>query len=613
MVEARIRGIGEETRLSSIIAAYYDRLALLLFGRVSQAIVSAFELERTIREAGMDVHPVTYVARLLMHSLVAGIILGGVAAALAFSGAPLLGTVIVAIMAFLVPLIIFGIGLSYPSSKRGSREKAVDSELPYFAAYMTTMAFAGTSPEHIFEKISKLKVFKAIREEALRILRDVKVFGQDPLAAIERNAYYHPSRLYRDLLLGYTTTVKTGGDVLHYLVVKTIDIFHQFGENLKGLAERVGMIIEAYIAVAVIGTLSFYIFFVVSGILPAAGGFSFGGITGIAMYSFLMMPLLTVMMLLVIDASQPKTPLYYREPYAWLVISIALGVSVLVAGLIATGSYRALFGTPENLLQVITLTVVFVIALLIVSLIPAAVYMRIMRRLRRLHHSLAAFLRDLAEVRKTGLSPEKTIIMLSEREYGALTPIVKRIAGALALGLPVEKAVREAVKGIKDWFLLVNLRTLVDAIDVGGGTPQILDTMARYVAELAAMVDELKRRLRSYAFIPYFGSILITVSSLMTIVALVQAVTASGLQTTAAVGGGLAVSSLSPQTVLKLISVTLVGSVFNAWLMGLMVGKVRDMSVAAGFIHAALLSVITAAIGIATIVFSAPTLLATGA
>ncbi len=613
MATARVLRVerGGEAGISAMISAYFDRLAIMLFGRVARKLVSVFELEKSMREAGMEIHPTTFAARLLMYTFLSGILMSIVTIVAASLGAPTILVVTLVLLIFLIPLMVFGIGLSIPSMRKGSREKGVDSELPYFAAYMTTMAYAGTAPESIFEKVAKLKVFRAIREEAMRIMRDVRVFGQDPLSAIERNAYFHPSKLYRDLLLGYTTTVRTGGDVLHYLEVKTIDIFRQFGENLKGIAERIGLVIEAYIAVAVIGTLSFYIFFVVSGILPGGAGFGgFAGYSGMILYSFLMMPALTLVMLLVADAAQPKTPIYHREPYAWLLISIPLGLTILVAGLLSTGSYEVLIGGRVNPQQLYTLLAVFTLSLSVISLIPAAIHMRIYRKLRGLHHSLATFLRDLAEVRKTGLSPEKTIIMLSERDYGGLTAIIRRAAGALALGLPIEQAVREAVRGIKDWFLLVNLRILVDAIDVGGGTPQILDTMARYAAELATLMDELKRRLRSYAFMPYFGSLLITVASLMTIVALVQAVTQTGLEAQAP--GATAIALMGPQEIMRLVAITLIGSIFNAWLMGLVVGKVQTMMTSAGFIHSTILAIITAVIGLATVTATAPALFASG-
>jgi len=241
---------------------------------------------------------------------------------ISLSSLPLLPKVVISLILIITPVMVFGTGLTYPSIKASSRENGVNSELPFFAAYLTTMAYGGVPPERIIEKVAELKIFKAIREEARRIMRDIRVFGLDPLSAIERNAYQHPSRRYREFMLGYVTTVRTGGDVLHYLELRTQDLFRERAQELRSVAERISMIVEAYITLAVVMTLVLYIFFIVSAILPTGG---FGGIQGIVLYSYLGMPLLTIVMLVVIDAVQPKAPVYHREPYAMLTISVPVG------------------------------------------------------------------------------------------------------------------------------------------------------------------------------------------------------------------------------------------------------------------------------------------------
>ena len=78
------------------------------------------------------------------------------------------------------------------------------------------------------------------------------------LTALERNAASHPSRMYRDFMLGYLTTIRTGGDVRHFLEIRAQELFQACTEDLRNRAERVGLVVEAYAAVAVLGALSFY-------------------------------------------------------------------------------------------------------------------------------------------------------------------------------------------------------------------------------------------------------------------------------------------------------------------------------------------------------------------
>ncbi len=582
-----------------------ERIAVMMFGRYGRRLSRAFELDRVLAEAGMDVYPSIYAAKVIFYTFVAAIVavIGiGIVALLPIS---LAGKLIAAILLLLLPVFVFTGGLAYPSSKKGAREKGVNSELPYFAAYMTIMARAGTAPEKIIEKIAELRVFKAIRDEARRIMRDVKIFGLDPLTAIERNAYNHPSRYYREFMLGYVTTVRTGGDVIHYLELRSQDIFQRQAEELRSIAERVGMIVEGYITLALIGTLSFYIFFIVSGIMPV-GGTAMGGVGGIMLYSFVLMPLFTVTMIMAIDAAQPKTPIYHKEPYAWFILTTPIGVLAMMILIAATGAYRVILGQSTSIADISALIVSVAIGLILAAVGPAYSYSRIMKREKRLHHALAEFLRDLAEVRKTGLSPERSIIMIAERDYGTLTPIVKRLAGALATGLNLYRALREALKGYRDWFLLVNMRILADAIDVGGGSPQILDTMARFVATLASLVEELRRRLRTYAYMPYFGSILVISTSIMVILMLSQSITS-------VLGGGAATAGLriklTVNDIVMLLLATSIGSMFNSWLMGLMVGKVQTTMTASGFKHAIILTVLNMVIAIGMISSMATSLL----
>ena len=587
---------GRKVSRTKAVSLIIDRLALVFFGRVSRSLVRMLELEPTLLRAGIDTYPVLYVARALMYAILA-LIFTLIPALAIFSiiELSLLVRVIVILVPFLASTFIFVGHLMYPTSKASSRAIGVESELPFFAAYLSTMARGGLAPEKVVERVTKLKIFKYIREEAKRIMRDVRMFGRDILTAIENNAYFHPSRRYRDFLLGYVTTVRTGGDVLHYLELRTQDLFREEAENLKLIAEKVGLFVEAYIAIAVVATLSLYVFFVVSAILPTTG-MVFGGLSGMILYSLVGLPLITLMILMFVDASQPKTPITNREPYMWLMVTAPIGMLVGLTFFTAMGGTEIILGFKEVGFHHIALTATsLILALSIASGGPTYSYFKIKSLESRLHHHVANFLRDLAEVRKTGLSPEKSIITLAERDYGTFTPIIKKAAGALSLGVNLEKAVRNAVRGYKDWLVLSALRLLVDAVEFGGGSPEILDSIARYFRALAEFRDELKKRLRPYATMLYFGAILLAVSSILTIVTLGGSLVGSHLA--GAPIGGIKMG-ITPQDMATLLLVTVTGAIISAWLMGLVIGKIQELSTAAGFVHTIVLILLTASVSV---------------
>ena len=215
-----------------------DSFALLLFRRRAEQLVRKFRLDESIEKAGMSIHPVLYVSRLLFTMLIIGVVLGTLSVIVFIISSSTIIKVLVILATTLTPFIVLGIGISYPSAKASSRANAVDNEFLFFAAYMTAMAYAGVAPEKVIERLAELRVFKALREEALRILRDVKIFGKDILSALERNAASHPSRMYRDFMLGCLTTIRTGGDVRHFLEIRTQELFQARMEDLRSRAEK---------------------------------------------------------------------------------------------------------------------------------------------------------------------------------------------------------------------------------------------------------------------------------------------------------------------------------------------------------------------------------------
>ncbi|MCE4608754.1 MAG: type II secretion system F family protein, partial [Desulfurococcales archaeon] len=232
-----------------------DFIAIAYFGHIAEKFAKTFDLEKQLAQAGLQTYPTLYAARGLLYIFASIFFSIYIAILVAVSPFTLAIKIISVIILMLVPIFVLAGVLVYPAAKREERKNNVETELPFFAAYLTTMARAGVSIANVVERVSTLKIFKAIREEASMILRDMRLLGKSPLDAIEENALFHPSPLYRDFMLGYVTSVKTGGDVLHYLEIRTQDIFNNRMNQMKLIAERMSMFTEIYVTLAVIMTL----------------------------------------------------------------------------------------------------------------------------------------------------------------------------------------------------------------------------------------------------------------------------------------------------------------------------------------------------------------------
>jgi len=554
--------------------------SLSLFESLGARLARSLELDKSILKAGMSVHPVIYASRTIMITLITSAT-ALLSAAMAFIFVPmsLIFRVVVGLVALITPVLVFATMLLQPSLKASDRKSGVENELPFFMAYASTMAKGGVSLEKIIERVSTLKVFKAMREECLRVMTYVKLFGYDPISALERVSILHPSTKFRDLMLGYTTTLRSGGDVTHYMEIRTQELFNARMNEIKSLTERLASFLELYIVLGVIMSIIVFVFFSVSGTLSAVSAGRTAGTLGVdvmmpALYNFLVLPTLGLVVLAMIQVSQPKTPVKIMEPYVTLITLIPISVLSFFATLFITGGSRVLRGVL-GLHEVQSMIISLTAALLILTIPPWLVHRNVLRGHKGLVKATADYLREMSEIRKTGLSPEKCIIQLSTKDFRNLTPIVSKAGVALSLGLSLEEALRKVLRGVREWFVIAIFRFLTDSIIVGGGAPDIIDALARFTQTLSELEEELRRRLKAYVILPYFGAIMLASSPIIIANMLITA-------------AGAPAESVAP-----LIGVLGVGSMINSFIMGLIAGKSSEMSVAAGFKHAALMTLVT--------------------
>ncbi|MEM0366113.1 MAG: type II secretion system F family protein [Acidilobaceae archaeon] len=565
------------SKRSISIIEVFDYLAIKYFGELAVYIAKTFELEQAIRRAGLDIYPPLYAARLILYTVIALLISLYSIFTILLTGLSLTVKIALSMVLLSIPILVYAIGLSYPSYKAGERRSWVESEISLFAAYLTAMAIAGLDVVSTLDRVARLQVFRGIRDEALRILKSIRILGKDPLDAIEFNSSNHPSPLYRDFMLGFSATTKIGGSIIGYLEMKTSDIFKSKIEELKLMAERIALYTELYIIISVIMSVSLYIFFTISSLFPGTG---FGGPTQLVLFSFIFMPLITLLLIYLVDKTQPRNPVRIPKLYeAILVYGVPSAiVSVLILAYL-TGSYKLLAGALDRD-TIIASNVTLAGALVALSIPSSYLWIIESRKLKGMGDSLASFLRDLVEIRKMGLSPEKSIVVLSNRDYGPLNPIIRKIAASLSLGFDMERAVASALRGYYNWMLISTLRFLTDAIILGGGSIETIDSLARYTRSLADFESELSRRLKIYVIMPYIGAVMVAGSSMMILSYTAQTLTLNPQQSTLLEDLG------------RITLIVSLGALFNSWLMGIMAGKLSRGSIVAGFQHSIILTII---------------------
>lgn len=117
----------------------------------------------------------------------------------------------------LISITTFFILLFLPIQKALSRRKSIETNLPFALTHMGAVAESGVPPYIIFKLISEFKEYGELAKEMKKVVSNIDVFGLDPLTAIKEVAARTPSEELKQVLLGFTTTTESGGDIKAFL------------------------------------------------------------------------------------------------------------------------------------------------------------------------------------------------------------------------------------------------------------------------------------------------------------------------------------------------------------------------------------------------------------
>ena len=545
-----------------------EGMSFRLFGGLAPFFIKhVYQFKDILERARIKIYPETYVSLMLFTALLS-LPISVIAAVflLLFGFTPLL---------FLIPfpLYIAAGFLLIPMSKASDRAFGLEREMPFASAYVSVMASGGIAPYASFKRLTKVDLMPAMREEAREIVKDVEVFGRDPLSALEQAAKKNPLDVFRDFLSGYASTVIIGGDIGHFLERKAEEIFKTRAMRVKAAAERLGMLLETFIIVMVMMSLCFYILFSVDSIYSTGVSIY----SGIILYTYLFTPLLSAMFIYLAHSMQPKTPITEMRPYKVFGICSVIGVAVLML----LTNFMGLTNIPAiaSLQTVIDMPTAAAISLFITVAPAAAVHMKLAGKKESMEKGMTSFLRDLTEIRKTGLSPEKCIESLAKRDYGAFSKELRKISSEISWGIPIKKVITDFLHRTRSWMTQIVMFLLVETIDVGGGTIPMIESLARFNNLTQEVEKEKKMTVRPYVFMPYLAAILLVAT------------------TTMMLGFTTATMNIVPgqgqaQDISGLTTIFVTSVIFHSYLIGIVAGKISEESVSAGFKHSAILVVL---------------------
>ncbi|MBS7659544.1 type II secretion system F family protein [Candidatus Bathyarchaeota archaeon] len=455
-------------------------------------------------------------------------------------------------------------------------KNGIERELPFVALLFTLLAASGVTLYESWKKIANIGQLKVFQKEAKEVVRLVEVLGYDPLTVMQKRAEKTRSKIYREFLLGYVSAVRSGGSIVNYLRSKLRSIFE--GHNAAAIRsiERLGTIVEAY-AVMLIVTLCSYILFIV---FSATSVFEPLKLTGtpsvptevIVILIFVLNPMISIVFMAIAHMERRSNIIGLKKPYQVAVISAAISCGIIASAFFT--SALNFLTEPQHLPLFITL------CLLIISLPAAVVYVESVRINYAAENFMPSFLRDVTEARKTGLSPEKSIIHAARRSgYGRFSEVLRIIRSQIEWGVPIKRVFMNVKRKIQTWPVLVNFLILGETIKTGGGSSIALDILTEYSEKMKDVETHKRAMLRPYVILAFIWSALLALTTTMVAMSVYTL-------TQLSIPGS---ETLPLRVIQEHLSLFSTGTLFQCWLSGFFIGKVSDGTFAAGFKYSIML------------------------
>ncbi len=289
---------------------FFDTFAYRYFGWVVEKRIDRFEdLKRQLRRAGVEKSLRMFLSVTIFESILTMLFVTGFGVLAWFFvnvSAPQISFPIVfpilfgIISAFVTySVIIFNVSL-----KVNTRKRKIEASLPTAASYMTAMASAGVTPDKIFLSLAQDEMDLYLKEDAKIIARDVEIFNQDIIRAIENASKRSPSPKYSAFLEGIVSTFTSGGDLQSYLQNTSKTLMNDKLQIEKGFIESLGLMAELFLVMCIV-TPTFIV--VMIAMVAMQGTINHDALSGIVLaLAFIVIPMLQGIIIILVDGLQPE-------------------------------------------------------------------------------------------------------------------------------------------------------------------------------------------------------------------------------------------------------------------------------------------------------------------
>jgi len=217
------------------------------------------------------------------------------------------------------------------------------------------------------------------------------------------------------------------------------------------------------------------------------------------------------------------------------------------------------------------------------------------RRHKELEEKFLEFVRALADTVKSGIPIPKSISQISEADYGALSPYVRKLSRQIGWGIPLRDSLKNFANDTENPLIRRSMAIVIEAEQAGGNIQDVLEAVTSSVLQIKKIKEERKANTFSqmiqgyFVFFIFIGIMIVLQVNLMPQLSEISGTVFTGLS-----GGvsGLMNSDLATETATSALNFQTIFSgliLIQGFFAGLLIGKFSEDSIKLGLKHSLIL------------------------
>ena len=290
----------------------YSSLANIIMKNHSVEIVNSFPkffkgLYKDIRYANIHMLSSTYTNTMVFTSTIvsvgAAVFFGFVSLVTALP-MPMVfaNTFLAALFGFGGTILVFS---SNPKYIRKTRERNINTNLPFAIDHMAAVASSGVSPASMFQLISQSKDYGEVSVEIEKIVEYIELFGYDIMTAMKKVSSICPSVQMREFFEGFISNAESGGELKDFLREFADQAMLTYRLERQKYTESISTFSDIYTGLMVASPL----FFVATLSMVSILGGTVGGMdvnTMMILGTYVVIPILNIVFILFMEMTQPN-------------------------------------------------------------------------------------------------------------------------------------------------------------------------------------------------------------------------------------------------------------------------------------------------------------------